>query len=190
MGAKKKIQGAERPGYEASTTIPPPDKTPFDNVSATNDTSQLVMVVWTIFYILYLFSPQLLMHSHKPSTVASLTTSLSKLFLGTYEGAIYCIDINALLQDNGDHHSLSVPQNRSQVLQGHYRSVYSMFCLEGYIDISGTTSFFPTFVGQAMKSTSQEFLVSIGYGRGFPEVKGIFKTSSQRHGTYLNTWIV
>ena len=126
----------------------------------------------------------------QPSTVSSFTTSLSKLFLGTYEGAIYCFDMSTLLQDSADHHSLTVPQDRSQVLHGHYRSVYSMFCVEGRIDESGTTSFFPTFVGQPMKSTSQEFLVSIGNGRGFPEVQGIFRLSSQQQGSYLNAWIV
>ena len=107
-----------------------------------------------------------------------------------YEGAIYSFDMNTLLQEDTDHHSFTVPQDSSQVLCGHYGRIHSMFCVEGRIDKSGITSFFPTFVGHPMKSRSQEFLVSIGNGRGFPEVPEIFRLSAQQQGTYLNAWIV
>ncbi len=76
------------------------------------------------------------------------------------------------------------------ILRAHFLTVYSLIYLEGSVSREGFTSIFPTFVGRAEKPASQEFLVTIGYGSGYPELVKYLRTSMQPRGTSLNAWLI
>ena len=63
-------------------------------------------------------------------------------------------------------------------------------CLKGHINTEGITSLFPTFMGQASEPAPQEFLISIGFGKGLRELEETFKGSVLQQGTYLNAWVL
>ena len=75
-------------------------------------------------------------------------------------------------------------------LNGHCYTVYSVLCLKGHINTDGTTSLFPTFMGQASEPAPKDFLVSIGFGKGSQELRKVFKGSVLQHGTHLNAWLL
>ena len=78
-------------------------------------------------------------------------------------------------------------------LKAHIRSVYSLVILKVRITPEGFTSTFPTFLGRAQENYEGELLVSTGYGRGYPELRGqtkAFVNFYQQSGCYVNTWFL
>ena len=130
-----------------------------------------------LFQTLFFFAP-----------VASFTLSPTKLLIGTYEGKVLLFDTEKLLKNESTVQTFSSQQVKE--LQGHFFAVYSLLCVKGHINTDGTTSFFPTFIGKPKESLPQEFLVSIGFGKGHKELAKIFKGSVAKDGTYINTWLL
>lgn len=78
-------------------------------------------------------------------------------------------------------------------LKAHVRTVYSLSSFKTLVTPQGCTSTFPTFVGRAQEDLERELLISIGYGRGYPELRGESKTFTsfcQQGGCYVNTWFL
>ena len=78
-------------------------------------------------------------------------------------------------------------------LKAHIRTVYSLVSLRTRISPEGFTSTFPTFLGRAQENYEGELLVSTGYGRGYPELRGeskAFISFYQQGGCYVNTWFL
>ena len=119
--------------------------------------------------------------------VASVLISSSKLAIGTYDGEVYVHDSMKLLEG-------SEPiQYHVATLKAHIRTVYSLVSLKTRISPDGFTSTFPTFLGKAQENYEQELLVSTGYGRGYPELRGeskAFVSFYQQGGCYVNTWLL
>lgn len=113
-------------------------------------------------------------------------TTPTKLVTGTYDGVVCLYDMEEILST--DTHSLS--HVNSENLRAHFTTVYSLIYLEGSVSSNGLTSIFPTFIGRTEKPTSEEFLVTIGYGRGNPELPGPLRTTLQPKGTALNVWLI
>ena len=79
------------------------------------------------------------------------------------------------------------------VLKTHIRTVYSLASLKTHVTLGGFTSSFPTFLGRAQGNVERELLISIGYGRAYPEQDGESKTFTsfcQQSGCYVNTWFI
>ena len=109
----------------------------------------------------------------------------SYLALGLHEGDIYLFRTPSLL----DVHQMQPPEPK--VLHGHFSRVYALQSVRGHIAGDGSTSLFPTFVGRADTEVQREFLVSIGFGRGYPFLKKkMFKKSCISRGSFVNTWMV
>lgn len=118
-------------------------------------------------------------------TVASILITSSKLAMGTYEGDVYVFDLLKMLK-------VSKPTTML-ALKTHTRTVYSLASLKTSITPEGFTSSFPTYLGRAQGNVERELLVSIGYGRAYPEEQGESKTFTsfcQQSGCYVNTWFV
>lgn len=118
-------------------------------------------------------------------TVASVLITSSKIAMGTYEGEIYVFDLLKMLKGSEPITLL--------VLRTHIRTVYSLASLNTLITPEGLTSSFPTFLGRAQGNVERELLISIGYGRAYPEQDGEFKTFTsfcQQSGCYINTWFI
>lgn len=119
--------------------------------------------------------------------VASILISSSKLAIGTYEGEVCIFDIFKLLKGS------ELAQCRVATLRAHIRTVYSLVSLKTQISSEGLTSTFPTFLGRAQDNYEGELLVSTGYGRGYPELRGdskAFVSFYQQGGCYINTWFL
>lgn len=118
-------------------------------------------------------------------TVASVLITTSKLAMGTYEGEIYVFGLLKIL--NGGETTTML------VLKTHIRTVYSLASLKTLVTPEGFTSTFPTFLGRAQGNVERELLISIGYGRAYPEQHGESKTFTsfcQQSGCYVNTWFM
>lgn len=118
--------------------------------------------------------------------VASVLITSSKLAIGTYEGEVYVHDLGKLLENK--------PMD-AVMLKAHIRTVYSLATLSTALTPDGFTSVFPTFLGKARENVEHELLISIGYGRGYPELPGepkskAFSTFCQQSGCYINTWFL
>ena len=120
-------------------------------------------------------------------TAASVLISSSKLAIGTYEGEVHIFDVIKLLEG-------SEPiQCCMATLKAHVRTVYSLVSLKTRMSPEGFTSAFPTFLGKANENYEGELLVSTGYGRGYPELRGeskAFVSFYQQGGCYVNTWFL
>ena len=131
----------------------------------------------SILFFFFFFAP-----------VSSFTLSPTKLLIGTYDGKILLCDTEKLLNNESTVQTFSSQPVKE--LRGHWFAVYSLLCVKGHISTDGTTSFFPTFIGKPNESLPQEFLVSIGFGKGHKELAKIFKGSVAKEGTYINTWLL
>jgi len=114
--------------------------------------------------------------------------SPTKLLIGTYDGEILLCDTEKLLNNESTVQTFS--SQPVEELRGHCYTVYSLLCVNGHINTDGTTSFFPTFIGKVNEPIQQEFLVSIGFGKGHKELTNIFKGSVVKEGTYINAWLL
>lgn len=118
--------------------------------------------------------------------VASVLITSSKLAIGTYEGEVHVYNTDNLLEKK---------PTDSVMLKAHIRTVYSLATARTVLTPEGFTSVFPTFLGKARENVECELLVSIGYGRGYPEPPGeprskAFSSFNQQSGCYINTWFL
>ena len=109
--------------------------------------------------------------------------------LGMHEGDIYLYHTPSLLDPDQQQ-----PSPKPKVLHGHFHRVYALHTLPGRITREGSTSLFPTFVGRAREEVEREFLVSIGFGRGYSFLKKkrrtMFKKSCVGRGSFVNAWML
>ena len=131
------------------------------------------MCVFLFFYCFFFF------------TVASVLLTSSKLAIGTYEGEVHVYGLVPLLE--GSKHT------KLATLKAHTLTVYSLTSLKTVVTSEGYTTPFPTYLGRAQDNYARELLISIGFGRSYPEVCGQSKTFtsfSQGGGCYINTWFL
>ena len=117
---------------------------------------------------------------------ASVLITSSKLAIGTYEGEVYVFSMDELLEKK---------PTDPVMLKAHIRTVYSLATAKAVLTPDGFTSVFPTFLGRARENVECELLISIGYGRGYPEPPGepkskAFSSFNQQSGCYINTWFL
>ena len=118
--------------------------------------------------------------------VASVLITSSKLAIGTYEGEVHVYNMDKLLENKS---------TDPVMLKAHIRTVYSLATAKTVLTPEGFTSVFPTYLGRAQEDVERELLVSIGYGRGYPELPGeprskAFSSFNQHSGCYVNTWFL
>ena len=153
------------------------------------------MYVHIPFKLLTLFLPILHMHTHTYAhtnshidllTVSSLLLTPSLLAVGSYDGIIHIYDTPNLIDTN------TSQILKPRTLHGHYNRIYGLHLLRGCIRAEGYSSLFPTFVGKSTKEMKKDFLVSIGFGRGYPLLKNykVFKKSNLTRGSYVNSWML
>lgn len=100
---------------------------------------------------------------------------------------MYVFDIIKLLEGS------ELTQCCVATLKVHIQTVYSLVSLRTRISPEGFTSTFPTFLGRAQENYEGELLISTGYGRGYPELRGeskAFISFYQQGGCYVNTWFL
>lgn len=116
-------------------------------------------------------------------TVSSILLTQRLLALGLYDGSVHLYNTPLLLASREDH---------PKVLHAHQNKVYGLHCLREHVETSGLTSLFPTLVGRAEEEVERDFLISVGFGRGYPSLrkKKVFKKSSRSRGSFVNVWII
>ena len=113
--------------------------------------------------------------------------SPTKLIVGTYNGLVHIFGLQEFLLGS----PCALDMQRSEVLQAHHKSVYSIAWMRGDIDKKGYTSLCPTFMGKTgKKAVPREFLVSVGYGRHSLKFSSVFQSFVQQRGVCLNVWII
>ena len=112
------------------------------------------------------------------------------LALGLHEGDIYVYHTPSLLTSRQLTEAPPPPQPR--VLHGHLSRVYALHTVRGRVSTEGSTSLFPTFVGRADEEVERDYLISIGFGRGYPFLskRRIFKKSCVSRGSFINVWVL
>lgn len=116
--------------------------------------------------------------------VSSLLLTPSILAVGLYGGEI-CIYHTPTLLDHPE-------ENSPIVLHGHFNRVYALHSLKGHISTDGSSSLFPTYLGHAADQVEKDYLVSVGFGRGYPSLKKnkVFRKSSAKRGSFINVWLL
>ena len=73
---------------------------------------------------------------------------------------------------------------------GHYGSVCAVLHLWGSTKENSVTSFFRTFVGRPVASTSQDFVLSIGVGNVTSDMNNAFPNSVLNEDFCINAWMI
>ncbi len=104
--------------------------------------------------------------------------------IGLYEGEIYIYHTPTLL----DYPEETAPI----VLHGHFNRVYALHSLKGHITTDGFSSLFPTYLGRAAEEVEKDYLISMGFGRGYPSLRKnkVFRKSSAKKGCFINAWML
>ena len=119
--------------------------------------------------------------------VSTLLLTPAIFALGSYEGAVYVYNTPGLIDSQ-----LTTITTEHKILHAHFHRVYTLHHLQGNIGTDGSTSLFPTFIGRVTEEVERNFLISIGFGRGYPSLKKhkLFKKSSHKRGCYVNVWLL
>ena len=116
--------------------------------------------------------------------VSSLLLTPTLFAIGLYSGEICVYHTPTFLE--------SREEATSVILHGHFRSVYALHCLKGRITADGSTSLFPTYLGRPTEEVERDYLISVGYGRGYPSLRknNVFRKSSPKKGCFINAWML
>ena len=116
--------------------------------------------------------------------VSSLLLTPTLFAIGLYGGEICIYHTPTFLE------SREAPT--SVILHGHVCRVYALHCLKGRIHTDGSTSLFPTYLGRPAEEVERDYLISVGFGRGYPSLKKnkVFRKSFLRKGCFVNAWML
>ena len=120
-------------------------------------------------------------------SVGAFDVVSSKVVFAGFDGRIQVVDLDS--KDLEEAQTTPSPVHTNTAL-GHYGSVCGVLHLKGSTNVDGVTSFFSTYVGRPVVSTSQDFVLSIGVGNANSHLCNSFPNLILKDEFCLNAWMI